>query len=84
MCYSSQQTIYRYNAYKKHNDESIVKLVVNSCCIRDISRILTVSKTTVISRILKIAKNTNDLMDVVNKGLLKIMECEDVLRRRSN
>ena len=56
ICKLNQQQFYRYNAYKKKINETIVKLLVNSCGIRDISRILTVSKTTVITRILKITK----------------------------
>ncbi len=55
-CNLSQQQLYTYNAYKKKTNEKIVKLIVNSCGIRDISRILSISKTTVISKILKIAK----------------------------
>ena len=55
-CNYNQQEIYTYNAYKKNINEKIVKLAVNSYGIRDISRILTISKTTVISRVLKIAK----------------------------
>jgi len=57
LCNCNQQEVYTYNAYKKNTNEKIVKLVVNSCGIRDISRILTISKTTVISKTLKIAKD---------------------------
>ncbi len=56
-CNHNQQEVYTYNAYKKNTNEKIVKLIVNSCGIRDVSRILTISKVTVISRVLKIAKS---------------------------
>ncbi len=56
LCNLSQQKAYHYNACKKNINNSIVKLLVNSCEIRDISRILHISKTTVTSRVLKISK----------------------------
>ncbi len=56
LCNLSQQKEYHYNAYRKNTNTSIVKLLVNSCGIRDISRILHISKTTVTSRVLKISK----------------------------
>lgn len=54
-CNLNQQLEYKYNAYKSNICESIVKLVINSCGIRDISRVLAISKTTVIKRILSIS-----------------------------
>jgi len=56
ICKISQQQSYTHNAYKMNTNEKIVKLMINSCGIRDISRILSISKTTVISRVLKITK----------------------------
>ena len=58
-CRINQQAIYKYNAYNKDLNESIVKLVANSCGIRDISRVLSISKTTVINKILTIANSIN-------------------------
>lgn len=61
ICKLSQQKSYTYNAYKQNIDGLIYKLLVNSCGIRDISRVLNISKNTVNSRILKnrkINKNT--------------------------
>ena len=55
-CKLGQQQSYRYNAYKPKIDQLIVNLLVNSSGIRDISRILIISKNTVISKILAIAK----------------------------
>ena len=55
-CNLSQQKAYHYNAYRKNTNTSIVKLLVNSCGIRDISRVLHISKTTTTSRILKISR----------------------------
>ena len=55
-CGCHQQSQYNYNAYKPNTNTQIVKLLANSCGIRDISRILSISKTTVLKRILRISK----------------------------
>ena len=54
-CKLNQQRSYTYNACSPTTNSSIYKLLVNSCGIRDISRVLNISKNTVSSRILKIA-----------------------------
>ena len=55
-CQLHQQENYIYKAYLPKTNLNIIKLLVNSCGIRDISRILSISKNTVLSRIIKIAK----------------------------
>ncbi len=54
-CKISQQKIYSYNAYKKDTNTSIISLIINSCGIIDISRVLSISKTTVLKRMLSFA-----------------------------
>ncbi len=44
-CRLSQQQFYNYNAYKKNTNKSIVKLLINSCGIIDVFRVLSNSKT---------------------------------------
>ncbi len=56
-CKQSFQDGYKYNAYKADININIVKHLRESCGIRSISRILEISTTTVIKRILEIADN---------------------------
>ena len=55
-CKLSQQKAYKYKAYNKNTNYAIYKLVINSCGITDISRVLNISKNTVSSRILNMGK----------------------------
>lgn len=55
-CKLNQQKSYSYQAWKQDTNSSIYTLLINSCGIRDISRILEISKNTVSKRILKIAQ----------------------------
>ncbi|WP_206052212.1 IS1 family transposase [Nonlabens xiamenensis] len=55
-CNKRFQLKYTYKAYEKDKDDLIKCLLNESCGIRSISRILNISKNTVLSRILKIAK----------------------------
>lgn len=55
-CEIHQQKCYTYKAYKHETNQSIYNLIINSCGITDISRILNIAKNTVTSRISKIAK----------------------------
>lgn len=54
-CKLHQQQCYTYVAYHKEIDRSICNLLINSCGITDISRVLRISKNTVIKRVLKIS-----------------------------
>jgi transposase-like protein len=48
---------YRYNVYKKGVREKIIELTLNSSGVRDIGRVLSISKDTVTSVLKKNAKN---------------------------
>lgn len=54
-CRRSQQRNYHYNAYLIETDLKIYKLLVNSCGISDISRVLEISRNTVSKRILQLS-----------------------------
>src|SRR5690606_22486552 len=54
-CNIHQQKAYTYKAYGLHIDQSIYKLLINSCGITDISRVLGIAKNTVSKRILLLA-----------------------------
>ncbi len=56
ICELNQQKVYVYQAYKRHINQSIYTLLINSCGVRDISRVLEISKKTVSTRIVKIAQ----------------------------
>lgn len=47
---------YTYEAYNEHTNSFIISLLKEGCGVRSISRILKISKNTVLSRMLKIAK----------------------------
>ena len=55
-CKLSFQETYNYKAYKASTNKSIYKLVINSCGISDISRILKISRNTISKRILNISR----------------------------
>ena len=54
---------YRYNAYKQGVKEKIIELTLNSSGVRDIGRVLSISKDTVTSVLKKNAKNEPLLLD---------------------
>lgn len=56
-CKRSQQRDYTYNAYCSSTNLTIYKLLINSSGMSDISRVLSISRNTVTSRILKMAKH---------------------------
>lgn len=55
-CLKYQQSFYRYESYKI-TDQQIIMLTKEGCGIRSTSRILSISPTTVIDRIQRIANN---------------------------
>lgn len=57
ICKRSIQKKYTYNAYLTTTNKNIYNLVINSCGISDISRVLKISRNTVKKRILLIAYN---------------------------
>ena len=54
-CNSSFQESYSYKAYESSTNTFVVSLLKESCGVRGISRILRISKNTVLSRMLKIS-----------------------------
>jgi len=56
-CKKSFQFDYRYNAYRQGVKEKILELTLNSSGVRDIGRVLKISKDTVCSVLKKNAKN---------------------------
>lgn len=54
-CKRSFQSEYTYQAYISNTDSFIKSLLKESCSVRGISRILNISKNTVLSRMLKIS-----------------------------
>ena len=56
VCNKKFQLNYTYSAYKVNINNFIIKLLKEGCGIRGISRVLNISKNTVLSRILKISK----------------------------
>lgn len=55
-CSTSSQENYIYNAYGEHTNSFIISLLKEGCGIRSITRVLKISKKTVLTRMLKIAK----------------------------
>ena len=55
-CATYFQSEYNYQAYKSDTNDFIISLLKESCSVRGISRILKISKDTVLSRMLKISK----------------------------
>jgi transposase-like protein len=56
-CKKSFQLDYRYNAHKQGIKEKIIEMTLNSSGVRDIGRVLKISKDTVCSVLKKNAKN---------------------------
>lgn len=55
-CHNHFQNHYHYRAYNSNTDKMITILLKESCGVRSISRILQISKNTVLSRMLSISK----------------------------
>ena len=55
-CKKYFQQGYKYSAYENSTNSMITNLLKEGCGIRSISRILKISKNTVLSRMLKISK----------------------------
>ncbi len=55
-CQKNFQSSYRYHAYKKTTNPMIRKLLCEGCGVQSVGRILKISKDTVLSRLLQLAK----------------------------
>jgi transposase-like protein len=62
-CKKCFQFDYRYNVYKPGVREKIIEMTLNSSGVRDIGRVLRISKDTVCSVLKKNAKNEPLLLD---------------------
>ncbi|WP_345003828.1 IS1 family transposase [Snuella lapsa] len=60
-CKLSQQKTYTYKAYRASTNRKIHTLLINSCGINDISRILQISRHTVRKRLLQMARSLKPL-----------------------
>ena len=56
-CKRSFQLSYRYNAHKEGMREKIIEMTLNSSVVRDIGRVLKISKDTVVAVLKKNANN---------------------------
>lgn len=56
LCNKRFQTKYVYNAYNSNTNELIIALLKEGCGLRSVSRIIKISKNTVLSRMLEISK----------------------------
>lgn len=54
-CKKYFQSAYNYQAYKSNTNDFIISLLKECCSVRGVSRILKISKDTVLSRMLKIS-----------------------------
>jgi IS1 family transposase/transposase-like protein len=68
MCNKTFIDNYTYHAYKIATDEWITNLVKEGCGIRSIARLLSISNTTVLKRILLIAKSITKPIIAMNKS----------------
>ena len=66
-CKKTQQENYLYKAYKKDVNSNLVLLLKEGCGIRSISRLLKISPTTTIRRILTISKQIKNPSIVMGK-----------------
>ncbi|TXG35610.1 IS1 family transposase [Seonamhaeicola maritimus] len=55
-CHRSQQLCYSYQAYYVNTNHKIYKLVINSCGVSDMSRVLGISRNTISKRILELSQ----------------------------
>ena len=81
-CHRKQQALYSYNAYQKGINDEIVALTKEGVGIRSTARILNISPTTLLSRIVQIA-HTISRPPVINQSTYKVDEIKSFIRRKS-
>lgn len=74
ICNKKQQSVYKYNAYKQDINDSIILLTKEGLGIRSTARVLRISTTTLLRRILLIAKKIPQ--PIITKG--KIYEVDEM------
>ena len=81
-CHRKQQALYSYNAYQKGINDEIVTLTKEGVGIRSTARILDISPTTLLSRIVLIA-HTISRPQVINRRTYEVDEIKSFVRRKS-
>ena len=81
-CHRKQQALYSYNAYQKGINGEIVALTKEGVGIRSTARILNISPTTLLSRIVQIA-HTISRPPVLTQRTYEVDEIKSFVRRKS-
>ena len=81
-CHRKQQALYSYNAYQKGINDEIVTWTKEGVGIRSTARILNISPTTLLSRIVQIA-HTISRPPVINQRTYEVDEIKSFVRRKS-
>lgn len=81
-CHRKQQALYSYNAYHKGINDEIVTLTKEGVGIRSTARILNISPTPLLSRIVQIA-HTISRPPVINQRTYEVDEIKSFVRRKS-
>jgi hypothetical protein len=84
-CKACQKTFiktYHNQAYRPQTNQNIVSLIKESCGIRSISRLLQISTTTLLKRILNIAKNTSKPI-IAKGGHYEVDEMRSYIKKKS-
>ena len=83
ICRKGQQKEYYYNAYKSNINQNIIQFTKEGLGIRSIARILQISTTTSLKRIISIAKNINQ--PIISKGKdYEVDEMRTYIRHKRN
>ncbi len=83
-CGKYQQHDYSNGAYHSSINKDIVSLLIEGVGIRSISRILSISMTTVINRIKRIAQSINKTYTYVKNGVYEIDELWTYIGKKDN
>jgi len=81
-CHRKQQALYSYNAYQKGINNAIITLTKEGVGIRSAARILDISPTTLLSRIVQIAQ-TISRPPVLTQRTYEVDEIKSFVRRKS-
>ena len=81
-CHRKQQALYSYNAYQKGINGEIVALTKEGVGIRSTARILDISPTILLCRIVQIAR-TISRPPVINQRTYEVDEIKSFVRRKS-
>jgi IS1 family transposase len=84
LCKSCNKTFvksYHNQAYQPHTNHHISSLIKESCGIRSISRLLQISTTTLLKRILTIARNTAKTI-IIKGGRYEVDEMRSYIKKK--